>query len=266
MVWLGWSRRWLGQLLQTISYITIIPLAGIAWESDDLSGLAKFLPLVGALIGLLLAASFFVLHALSAQPLLSATIIVVLWLIITGGLHFDGLMDTADGLCSHTNRERMLEIMHDSRVGNFAVIVGICTIILKIAALSVLLQVETRGIPLILLLSPCLARLAQAWAIGKYSYARASGKGKIWHDSMRFPQDFIWAAVVPAIILLTAVLLGYSSSYLLLYTGIAAGAGILSAAFFNRALQGHTGDTYGAVVELSETLPLVIFALAVARC
>ncbi len=252
---------WLLELLHTISYVTIVPLAKFVDASAEPIGLAKYLPAVGALIGLFLAIAYLGMQALAVPPFLCATIIVVLWLVITGGLHFDGLMDTADGLCSHQSLERMLEIMHDPRVGNFAVIVGVCTIALKIAALSTLIVAVPSLVVLLLLLSPSFARLAETWAIGRYQYARQSGKGKVWHDSTRFPQDFLWAMVIPAGLLLTAVFKGHSSTLLLLFTAITVAIGWLVAAWLNRVLRGHTGDTYGAVVELSETLPLVAFAL-----
>ncbi len=255
--------RWLLELLHTISYVTIVPLAKFVDANAEPIGLAKYLPTVGALIGLFLAISYLGLQAISVPPLLCATIIVVLWLVITGALHFDGLMDTADGLCSHQSLERMLEIMHDPRVGNFGVIVGVCTIALKIAALSTLIVAVPSLMVLLLLLSPSFARLAETWAIGHYRYARETGKGKVWHESTKFPHDFLWAIVVPAGLLLTAVFKGNSSTLLLLFTGITVTIGWLMAAWLNRVLSGHTGDTYGAVVELSETLPLVAFALFV---
>ncbi len=256
---MGWFRR----LLQTIAYVTIFPLSKFIPADAEPIGLAKYLPAVGALIGMLLATCCIALQALSVPPLLSATIIVVLWLLVTGGLHFDGLMDTADGICSHQNLERTLEIMHDPRVGNFAVIVGICTIALKIAALSALITAVPEQMPLLLLLSPCFARLVETWAIGNYKYARESGKGKAWHESTLFPQDFFWAAVIPLVLLLTAVFKGHSSTLLLLFIGLTAASGFAVGAYLDKILKGHTGDTYGAVVELSETLPLVAFALAV---
>lgn len=255
----------LTKFIHATSYVTIIPLARLLPANDmsdeSLKGLAIYLPAVGAMIGAILAGTCIVLEKLNAPSLLLATIITILWLTLTGGLHFDGLMDTADGIFSHRSKERMLEIMKDSRVGNFAVMVGVATFVLKIAALAAL---PAHMLPAVLLFVPSLARLAESFAIGAFPYARTEGKGKVWHDTMRYPKDIFWAALVPV-----ALLIGFtlaSKGELMLPTGlffaIACSVGLISSAYLNGRLGGHTGDTYGAVVELTETITLTIVALA----
>ena len=253
------------KFIHATSYVTIIPLARLlpanAVSEDSLKGLAIYLPAVGAMIGAILAGTCIILEKLNAPSLLLATIITILWLTLTGGLHFDGLMDTADGIFSHRSKERMLEIMQDSRVGNFAVMVGVANFALKIAALAAL---PSQMLTTVLLFAPCLARLAETFAIGAFPYVRSEGKGKVWHDTMRFPQDIFWAALVPI-----ALFIGFtlaSKGELLLPIGLlfatACSIGLISSAYLNSRLGGHTGDTYGAVVELTETITLTIIALA----
>jgi cobalamin 5'-phosphate synthase/cobalamin synthase len=253
----------LTKFIHAASYVTIIPLARLlpasTVDEESLNGLAVYLPAVGAVIGAILAVAYFVLDKLNTPNFLLATMITIIWLIVTGGLHFDGLMDTADGIFSHRNRERMLEIMQDSRVGNFAVIAGMAAFALKIAALS---AITSQFLPAILLLSPCLARLAETWAIGAFPYARAEGKGKVWHDTMRFPQDLFWAAICPLILL---ALLGTQEQLLiptLIYCAINFAISLGAGTYLYNRLGGHTGDTYGAVVEIAETLSLVLFAIS----
>jgi adenosylcobinamide-GDP ribazoletransferase len=260
----------LTKFIHATSYVTIIPLARLlpasAFNDQSLKGLAVCLPAVGVLIGAILSAACLILEMMNTPNFLLATIITILWLTLTGGLHFDGLMDTADGIFSHRSKERMLEIMQDSRVGNFAVMVGVAAFALKIAALTAL---PTHILPVFLLFAPCLARLAETFAIGAFPYARAEGKGKVWHDTTRFPQDIFLAALIPiallAAIVLVAPVAGFSPSTLLrplgIYFGIASGVGLITARYLSSRLGGHTGDTYGVVVELTETISLTVIAL-----
>lgn len=271
------------------SYVTILPLACLVKEKEakakqakqlkedareeapetlpkaeglsDLDGLAKYLPAVGALLGAILALSAMAITLLTHSSLLTATIITVEWLILTGGLHFDGLMDTADGIFSHRSRERMLEIMQDSRVGNMAVMAGVSVFALKVAALSTF---PAEVLPVLLVLSPALARLSETFAIAAYPYARAEGKGKIWHDSTRFPADVLAAAVIPlALVAAFSYLLG-AAAITVAYLLISLAVGWAASAYFASRLGGHTGDTYGAVVEITETISLVMFSLMAA--
>ncbi len=110
----------LRRLKITVSYVTCLPLTRIDFsEPQLLHGLSKYLPLAGLIIGTMLFTLNSALAITRAEPIVTAFLLTVTWLILTNGLHFDGLMDSADGIFSHQNKERMLEIMMDSRVGNF---------------------------------------------------------------------------------------------------------------------------------------------------
>lgn len=248
------------RLVLAASYITSLPLAKLfkLKEEDyqDLSGLAKYLPTVGLLLGALLTVSCLIMTAFGVDRLLQAALLSVLWLMVTGALHMDGLMDTADGIFSHQNRDRMLAIMQDSRVGNFGALSGLSVFLLKFAALATMPE---PSLPTALLLTPALGRLAEVYAIGRYEYAKPEGKGKIWHDSTRLPGDFILAIIFPAICALLLFIKG--ELYVLFLILAALICGLFFSAYLNRRLSGHTGDTYGAVVELTETGTLVLFTL-----
>jgi adenosylcobinamide-GDP ribazoletransferase len=243
------------RLALTVSYLTCFPLAKLSPEDKDtdLQGLSKYLPAAGLLIGLLLAVVSWLLHLLNVSGLLQGTLLTLCWLAFTGGLHFDGLMDTADGILSHRDRQRMLEIMSDSRVGNFGALAGISVILLKVACLSTL---PYPFLFLSLTLIPCWARFCETLAIGRFPYLRPSGMGKIWHDSTCVPQDFYRAAVIP---LISTLLLTQLSWKLSVFTVLAVLlGGLWTAAIINKILGGHTGDTYGATVELAETSGLLL--------
>jgi len=263
------ARNPFAQFALATSYITIIPLSKlvkiegqIEGQSSDeqiLAGLTKYLPAVGMLVGLILCALSFLLSLgpeAGIRPLLNAVILTIAWIVVTGGLHFDGLMDTADGIFSHRDQKRMLEIMQDSRVGNFGAIAGIAAFALKISAMAAM---APQALPLALFLTPMWARFAEAYTIGHYAYAKPEGKGKVWHDTTKVPKDLILAAILPLIL---TILLGIVVSESAYVTAIFASfSGLAAAAYLNSRLGGQTGDTYGAVVECSEIFTLVGLAL-----
>lgn len=257
------------RFLLTLSYVTSLPLkrAGApasnngndTGEETDLSGLAKYLPSAGLLIGLILCAVAALLVFKSPAPhVVTGTVLAIAWLCLTGGLHFDGLMDTADGVFSHRSRERMLEIMMDSRVGNFGVMTGMAVLIVKCAALTAIVSQ-----PLLLLAAlaivPAWARWCELYAIGRFPYAREQGKGKVWHDSTKVPADLFTGMVAP--ILVSGLFAGFVGLSLVLPMVLfAILSGLIAAHWLASHIKGQTGDTYGAVVELSETGCLLLTA------
>jgi len=235
-------------------------LAGLEKLDSDLSGLSKYLPSVGLLIGvLLLALAMACLLFFKASNIVTATILVVAWIASTGGLHFDGLMDTADGVFSHRSKERMLEIMRDPRAGNFGVLTAVSTFALKLASLASLCEHASILIPT-LVLAPAWGRWSELYAIAMFPYARPEGNGKIWHDTTRAPRDLLVGAALP---LLTSLLLACQFGVINTFSIIisACTVGMVASHWLAEQLGGQTGDTYGAVVEISETGCLVLMAL-----
>jgi adenosylcobinamide-GDP ribazoletransferase len=220
-----------------------------------MNGLAKYLPAVGLLIGALLLAAQITLDRLAVLPAVASILLPIIWLILSGGIHFDGLMDTADGIFSHRSPERMLEIMRDSRVGNFGVMTGFAILLIKIAGL---LTVSNALVALFLI--PCWARWCESFAIGAFPYAREEGMGKIWHDTMEFPRDLLAGGILPLLAtLFCALQFGIVPTTAVVLCTLS--AGLLSAFYLTSILKGHTGDTYGAVVELSEAGGLLLLTL-----
>lgn len=241
------------------SYLTCLPLIRLKLDEESdylLAGLSKYLPAVGILIGALLFGAFELMQLMHANSLLTGFLLTALWLVLTGGLHFDGLMDTADGIFSHRNRERMIEIMSDSRVGNYGAITGFLFITAKVVALFSLPPI---AVPLALFIVPAWGRWCETYAIGRFDYVKPMGKGKIWHDSTVFPQDVRLAAVAPVV--LTAVCLTVDPRQALTLSAATIVSGLLVSHWLKRHLGGHTGDTYGAVVEFSETAGLIATCL-----
>lgn len=251
------------RFLLTLSYVTSLPLKGIADTEDyetSLAGLAKYLPAAGVVIGICLAGiAAVLLMKLHAPHLVAGAVLTVAWLCLTGGLHFDGLMDAADGIFSHRSKERMLEIMMDSRVGNFGALTGLAVLLIKFACVASLCG-NVFLLLAILFITPAWARWCELYAIGRFPYARTEGKGKIWHDSTNFPTDLLKGIVIPVLVsVIAATKIGLSPVLLLIGFGIL--SGLVASHWLASHIEGHTGDTYGAVVELSETGCLLLAAI-----
>lgn len=238
------------KLLASIIFYTTIPLPYIeGLEFDDVS---RFAPFVGLIIGGILGCLDVGMNYLGVPILTRSALIVCVWMAITGGLHLDGAMDTADGLAVG-NPERRLEVMADSATGAFGAMVAIALILLKTTALT-----EITDNRWLILMAACgWGRWGQQLAICCYPYLKPTGKGAFHKQAIRSYQDLL-----PGLLLMLAVsglvwvLDGYS--LVLPLTMVVSGSAIAfcTGAWFNHKLGGHTGDTYGAVVEWTEALLL----------
>ena len=232
-----------------VIFYTVIPLP-TGW-TYNWSRLARWCPIVGLLIGFLLTLLEIILRTWLPNLTCNA-LIVTAWVAITGGLHLDGAMDTADGL-STTDSQRRLEVMRDSATGAFGAIAAIIILLLKTVTLSEM----SLPLWLVLLSATGWARWGQVAAIAFYPYLRETGKGAFHKENLRLPQDILLGLIV----LLGVSALWFTVDYLSWWQilGLVLGniAICLSTGYwFYRQLDGHTGDTYGAVVEWSEALIL----------
>ncbi len=219
-----------------------------------------FFPAAGMMIGLILLGSSLLLQDVFSMHI-NAVLILIVWIMITGGLHLDGLMDTADGVLSHRSREKMLEIMKDSRVGAMGVIVCVVAILLKYTLLFSWIEGIRYYYLIGLFLIPVWSRWFLTIAIYKYPYARNEGFGS-YYQSVKFRHVIL--ATVLALIFSTIGLhlAGFdtiSTFYTLLIVSMTTYCiGWMISTYLYRKLGGLTGDTYGALNELIEILLLLI--------
>lgn len=247
----------LRRLKIAVSYVTCLPLTRIDFSDPQLlHGLSKYLPIAGLIIGTMLFTLSSALSMSKAEPIVCAFLLTVAWLILTNGLHFDGLMDTADGIFSHQSKERMLEIMSDSRVGNFGAITGFIVLIGKFVTLY---SLSGASLGACLIVIPAWARWCELYAIGKFPYVKTEGKGKVWHDTTVFPVDLLKGALPPLAVTAAFALAGYPQVWTAMIFCL--GSGIVFSHIMNRKLGGGTGDTYGATVEMSELCCLLALAV-----
>lgn len=239
-------------LLIALQFLTRLPVSLPGMPTPEQVGRSLlWYPAVGLLLGLLLWGAHLLLGQTSA--LLQAAIILALWVALSGGLHLDGLADTADAwVGGFGDRERTLTIMKDPRSGPIAVVVLVLLLLLKFAALFTLLQAG-QGIYLMLL--PWLGRSLLPLLLATTPYVRAGGLGQALADHLPRRQ-LPWVLGVHVAGML---LFGWQGL-------LALAAGLLLFAWLRRALLqrlgGTTGDTAGALVELAECGALLTLALS----
>ncbi|MGX8703756.1 MAG: adenosylcobinamide-GDP ribazoletransferase [bacterium] len=125
-----------------------IPVPRVEWKPENMSLSATFLPLVGAVIAGLEALLFWVCGLLGISPSVCACLAAAIPILVTGGIHLDGFMDTKDALNSYKPKEEKLKILKDSRIGAFAVIRLVLFFLIFIAAAAELasLPLETAAV------------------------------------------------------------------------------------------------------------------------
>ena len=238
-------------LLGAITFYTCIPIP-VSWGSE-FHNISRWAPLVGLLIGGILSIMDAGLQQVGVPIITSSAVIVVIWIALTGGLHLDGVMDTADGL-GVSDRDRRLEVMADSHTGAFGAIAAVAVLLLKTAALSEIISDRW----LILITAAGWGRWGQVVAIALYPYLKPTGKGAFHKQWIRVPQDILWGwFLLLGVCALPMIGSGQARLSLGMIIGGSAIA-LLTGAWFNRQLGGHTGDTYGAVVEWTEALFLCL--------
>jgi len=245
-------------LIGAIVFYTRFPVPAIV--PYQIYRIARFAPLVGLLIGAGLLLGNICLTGLRLSGFSRAVILVCLWVALTGGLHLDGVMDTADGLAVQDPKQR-LRVMEDSHTGAFGAIAGILLILLKVAALTELFTHNDNSQIFGLLLAPTWGRWGQVGAIALYPYLKPTGKGAFLKQEMKLPQDLLWGLSCLGILTgFQGWQTGYWQSALGSFLGGAVISG-LTCYWFYRRLGGHTGDTYGAVVEWTEAIFLIFLVI-----
>lgn len=233
-------------LLAAIRFLTILPMPG-TWgtASSDLARSVPFFPVVGLLLGAVAAAIAWAVAPL-VPPMVAAVLIVVLLMAFSGCLHLDGLSDTADGFLSSRARERIMEIMRDSRTGAMGVIAVVTVLLTKFAALASL--PADRLWPAVLLM-PLAGRSAMVVHMALLPYARPNGLGSVFYE--RRPRlAAIWAAGVLAV-----AACGVLAVRGLVVWAASIGITLVLAAYVRHKIGGATGDTFGAVCEIIEVVP-----------
>jgi len=237
----------MNHLRAAISFFTILPVGKPTSFKPD--AMVPLFPMVGLIIGGLLALFDVLVTRIWPNPV-GAVLDVIFLVVITGAFHLDGLGDTADGIFSHRSRERVLEIMKDSRLGTMGLAAIVCVLAAKWGGLAAI--DHHRFITLMII--PAYARASVIFGIRYLKYGRS--EGGTGTDFFKAPlpfSSFSWV-LLPVFL---SIFLGMKCLFInAVFFGVV--TGIIF--FYKRQLNCITGDMLGAMVEVTETVLFLTMA------
>jgi adenosylcobinamide-GDP ribazoletransferase len=230
--------------LCAVGFLTRLPVPHVTLDERDVARSAGFFAWVGGIIAALLAGAAWLGAPLGPRAL--AIVLVALWALITGGLHLDGVADTFDGLGGgRGDRQRMLDIMRDSRIGAHGATALVLLLLLKTAALERVLAEGRTSFWAV----PVFARFVVTVLLASFAYARSQGLGSAFAGRVGAREIAIGAlALVP---------LAYFGTAIVLPALIGAVVALALSLRLRALLGGMTGDVHGAALELCETAMLL---------
>lgn len=259
------NKRFLGIL----SFLTRIPIkSNIGFDDEFHKGMVYF-PLVGLILGLL----YFISTYISVKVFgyyIGSVIFLISSVVLTGGLHLDGVGDTFDGIYSYRDKDKILEIMKDSRLGTNALLAILFLVLLK---LGFVFSIISKNIYYPLILAPVFGRLAIVFACYKNKSARENGMGNTFINKVEDSQIFIVIASTLLIItfiliinlsvgfmdILDGGLIAYNCLFIFLLLIFVMGY----TQYISNIIGGITGDILGCICELSELLYLIYIYIGV---
>lgn len=240
----------LKRIIFMVQFLTAIPLRiKLKVNSEDIGKGLAFAPLVGLFLGALLALIYKGLICIFPASV-TAVFLMVSYLVLTGGLHFDGLGDTFDGVFSNRPREKVLEIMHDSRIGTNAALVMTSIILIDTAFFMNInpdIMVKT------LILMPVAGRIGSLVGAGFSRYARSDESlGRPFVDYCTKKE-----VLVGLVIYFTAFFITAGKEYMLI-SPVPVITSFVLTRYFSRKIGGITGDILGAICELNQAAFLIL--------
>jgi adenosylcobinamide-GDP ribazoletransferase len=230
--------------LTAIQYLTRFPVPSwVGYSPDQLSQSVRYFPFVGIIVGAVMA--LFLTLAFTLFPQTVATVIAMIaGVLVTGGLHEDGLADACDGLGGGSNKAQALAIMKDSRIGSYALLGLTLTLLLKFACLNALPPERFVAIAIAV---HAFSRFMAVTVMATQNYVRDDGTAK----ANVAPQGIGWGALTFAAVWAVTPL------WFLGVAGLSAAAAaivsrVLAARYLYQRLGGYTGDCLGAIQQVTE--------------
>lgn len=257
--------------LLALQFFTRIPVTGrlaawVGYSPAMLRASAAYFPAVGWVVGgvtaAVMVAALWGLPPLPPTPWVAAVLATAAGVALTGAFHEDGLADTADALGGAVPRERALAIMKDSRIGSYAAVTLVLALLLKVALLALLAQIGAHTAVAALLLAHVLSRWTPLWIIRTLPYV-----GDETHTKAKPLADAITIrALAGGTLWCIGALLTVAPWLVMAVLGAAVAGALLALAamraWFERRLQGFTGDTLGATQQVTELAVYLGIAVA----
>ena len=248
MLWNTSENKMIKGLILALQFLTRLPInISIDFNEKNIRNSIFFYPFVGVLIGGIAGVIYYPIakHSINIASIIALLIIIFL----TGGLHIDGLSDTFDGFLSNRDREKTMEIMKDSRIGAFGVLSIVILLLFKFVLIS---SIDIDNLPIFLLLSMGNSRLVVSRLISYKKVAREGGLGSLFHKSKPGKLILVSGLVYIGVLLLLNV-------YFLIPLIITFIMGELFSNWTFKKIGGMTGDIYGAIIEIGDTISLLTF-------
>ncbi len=247
--------KWLTDLAGSWTFYSILP--SWPWPRATFDRIARFAPVIGFVIGIVQSFIWLSLDFLGWPKEGLALVVIAMEAWITGGLHLDGLIDTADGIGA--GKARCLEAMEDSRIGSNGVLTLLIVLLLQISALIKL------GIfaPIALPIAAFWSRFSPLWGISRFSYIRLEGSASFHKKNSQFRMDILPGVVILVVIFLILFnipLFNEIKAEIIWSLFLCLIPTILIPELLGRKIGGYSGDTLGATQVISQSIILLMMA------
>lgn len=242
----------MNSLLIALQFITTIPVKKeLKYSERDIAHSMMYYPLVGTILGVVLV----LINLIGTQflpNLVRDSLLLISFVLLTGGIHLDGLVDSFDGLFGGKNKKEILSIMRDSSIGVYGVLTVVLLLLFKFTLLREL-PIANRN--KILLIVPTISRWTMVLAVYLFPYARKEGFGKA--HKLYLKKKHVLVATV-WVLLLTFIFFFWKGALILGVTFLIIW---LIGKFITKKIEGLTGDNYGAINEIMEAVILLLMVL-----
>jgi adenosylcobinamide-GDP ribazoletransferase len=235
-------RKEIELFLTALMFFTRIPVPEIDYSDERLNSSSKYFTLVGILIGIIISLLFMLCVNLFSKPI-SILITMVSSILLTGAFHEDGFADFCDGFGGGYTKEKILEIMKDSRLGTYGTIGIFFILLLKF---FLLLEFELNLIPAILIIGNSFSRLISMSVVMILNYVSENGKAKPIATKMEI-SEFIFLVFFGLF-----PLLFFKSLFIILAIIPQIGLLFYFQMYLKKTIGGYTGDCLGALQQISE--------------
>ncbi|KPU46275.1 cobalamin synthase [Oxobacter pfennigii] len=242
----------MNRLILMLQFFTRIPInKEVPVEPEDFRGGSIFFPVVGLVVGLINLAVYYLARH-TGNYMFAAILAVLSWASITGALHLDGLSDTCDGIFSSRTKDKMLEIMKDSRIGAMGALSLIFAVFVKI---SLIWGLSYSQALYTLIIAPVIARTSMLYGITIAKYPREKGLGQTFIGNVTIKEFSI------GLIICSIIVFPLAKLYTLVLLFMVFAVPMFFNDYFEKKLGGMTGDTLGALCEIQEILCMLVITL-----
>ncbi|BCJ96392.1 adenosylcobinamide-GDP ribazoletransferase [Anaerocolumna cellulosilytica] len=247
--------NWINAMIITFSMYSKIPMPRMEWKEKDMKYAMIFFPFVGAVVGGTLFVWWILSERLGIEIFFKSALAVSLPIIITGGIHLDGFLDTMDAISSYQPREKKLEILKDPHTGAFAIISGLVYVILYIGAVS---EINTQSGWLIMCLGFIVSRSLSGLSLVWFPSAKKEG---LLHTFSEAAHRRLTRIVLLLVLILTLTGMIFCNPVQGIVAGLTAG----SVFFYYKRLSfkefgGITGDLAGFFLQICELFIVISLA------